>query len=355
MTPRRARERQSVDACTVGDNPFMIATYFGNSEVSKPVRQPVPTRATLAVHPNYHQLLYFWAVVREGGVLRAAQSLHVTPQTVSGQLKLLEQDCRGRLMRRVGRGVEPTDLGRAVYRYAEEIFARGLELAELVRTGSPHGLLPLIVGTVDAVSDATAAAALAPSLAAGLASKLICRHGPFDALLADLTGHRLDLVLSPSALPSASSIRGSSHLLAECDVAFFATAVLARRLKGRFPASLNGAPWLLPAAGTAVRQTLDGWFGRRGIVPAVVGEFDDMNMLHAFGAAGAGVFSAPADLEAEIRHHHGVGVIGRTGEVRARVYAIAAERRIQHPVVTDIMSGPRAAIARPRGARRPAV
>jgi LysR family transcriptional activator of nhaA len=292
----------------------------------------------LAVHPNYHQLLYFWAVVREGGVLRAAQSLHVTPQTVSGQLKLLERDCRGRLMRRIGRGLEPTDLGRAVYRYAEEIFARGLELAELVRTGSPHGLMPLIVGTVDAVSEATVAGALAPRLVAGLAAKLICLHGTFDALLADLAVHRLDLVLSPGALPSSSSIRGSSHLLAECDVVFFATPTLARRLKGRFPASLNGAPWLLPSAGTAVRQSLDGWFGRRGIVPSVVGEFDDMNLLRAFGARGAGVFSAPADLEAEIKRHHRVSAIGRTSEVRARVYAIAAERRIQHPVVTDIMS-----------------
>jgi len=288
-------------------------------------------------HPNYHQLLYFWAVVREGGVVRAAKSLNVTPQTVSGQLKLLEGEFHGRLVIRVGRGLEPTDLGRTVFRYAEEIFARGLELVELVRTGSPHAPLPLIVGIADSVSDVTAAAALAPALAGGLAAKLICRGGPLEALFADLAAYRLDLVLSPSALPSSSSLHGSSHLLAESDVAFFAAPALGRRLKGRFPACLHGAPWLLPSVGTAVRRALDGWFGRYGISPTVAGEFDSSSLMKAVGAQGAGVFCAPAEIEGETVRNYGVAVVGRTNEVRARVYAITVERRIPHPVVTELI------------------
>jgi len=40
---------------------------------------------------NYKHLHYFWAVAREGGVARASERLHLTPQTISGQLSLLEE------------------------------------------------------------------------------------------------------------------------------------------------------------------------------------------------------------------------------------------------------------------------
>ena len=291
----------------------------------------------VANHPNYHQLLYFWAVVREGGVVKAAQALHVTPQTVSGALRLLEAQIPDKLLIRVGRGLEPTELGRTVFRYAEEIFARGLELGELVRTGAARVPLPLVVGIAAGVSHATACASLAPALEAGLASRLLCRHGTVEELLGELDAHRMDLVLAPGALPSASSLRGSSRLLAESDISFFAAPSVARRLKGRFPANLDGAAWLLPAAGTAVRRALDAWLARRGIAPSVVAEFESTNLINDFGGRGLGVFCAPADAERDIVRQHAVRIVGRTSEIRARTYAIALERRMPHPAVAHVM------------------
>ena len=62
-------------------------------------------------HLNYTHLLYFWTVVREGSVTKAAESLHLTPQTVSGQLKLLEQSVGEPLFARAGRGLMLTPAG----------------------------------------------------------------------------------------------------------------------------------------------------------------------------------------------------------------------------------------------------
>ena len=40
---------------------------------------------------NYKHLHYFWTVLRAGGIVRASEQLHLTPQTLSGQIKLLEE------------------------------------------------------------------------------------------------------------------------------------------------------------------------------------------------------------------------------------------------------------------------
>lgn len=287
-------------------------------------------------HPNYHQLLYFWAVVREGGVAKAAEALHVTPQTISGQLKLLQASINGRLLSRVGRRLEPTDLGRAVFRLAEDIFARGLELAEFIRAGTPRAAVPLLVGIADALPASMVCAALAPAQG----TRLTCREGTLEVLLSDLGAHRLDLVLAASALPSSSPLKGSSYLLSESDVVFFATGAVARSLKGRFPHNLDRAPWLLPLPGSAIRRVLDAWFGRHGIVPSIVAELDSSALLHAMAAQGAGVTCAPAEIEKELVARHGLGVIGRARDVRARLYAIALERRVQLPAVAAILGRP---------------
>ncbi|MDH5707750.1 MAG: LysR family transcriptional regulator, partial [Hylemonella sp.] len=41
---------------------------------------------------NFKHLHYFWVTARAGGILRAGKQLHITPQTLSGQIKLLEDN-----------------------------------------------------------------------------------------------------------------------------------------------------------------------------------------------------------------------------------------------------------------------
>jgi len=98
---------------------------------------------------NYHHLLYFWMVAREGGVSKAAEKLRISQPTVSAQVKRLERALGERLLERQGRTVTLTEAGRVVYRYADEIFALGRELRETLRGRPSAGAAQLTVGVAD--------------------------------------------------------------------------------------------------------------------------------------------------------------------------------------------------------------
>lgn len=287
-------------------------------------------------HPNYNHLLYFWAVVHEGGIAQAAEALHVTPQTISGQLRLLAEEFGGQLFEKKGRRLAPTDLGRVVYEYADEIFSRGQELASVMRGASPLERRNVTIGISDVVPRLVAWRVLAPLMLRDQPYRVTCRAGTLEALVTELAAHRLDLVLSTSALPSDAGIRAFNHLLGESDISFFAAPRLARRLSRAFPESLHLAPMLLPTPRSANRRVLDAWFAQAGITPTVVGEFDDSALVKTVGQGGVGVFTAPAAIEDEVTRQFQVRVIGRTGGMRARFYAISTERRIKHPAVVEI-------------------
>lgn len=298
-------------------------------------------------HLNYNHLLYFWTVMREGGIARAAEVLHLTPQTISGQLKLLEQQAGGALLEKRGRRLVATDLGRLAFSYAEEIFMRGQELASVLRGAAPRGPRSFTIGVSDAVPKLVTWRVLAPLLSTSQPTgeqplHVICHEGALQSLLSDLAAHRLDLVLSTSQLPADSGIKAFSHLLGESDLTFFAIPALANKLRRGFPGSLDQAPFLLPTDRSANRRVLDAWFIANKITPHIVGEFDDSALIKTFGQAGAGVFVAPAAIAAEIQSQFGVAQIGSRSDLRARFYAITMERRIKHPAVAQITAAARA-------------
>lgn len=290
-------------------------------------------------HPNYNHLLYFWMVVREGGVARAAEALHITPQTISGQIRLLEDELNGRLLEKKGRRAAPTELGLTVYEYADEIFSRGQDLIRVLQGITPHGQQTVTVGVSDVVPSLIVWRAIAPLMRGDNPFRVVCHTGSLDTLVADLAAHRLDLVLSSSALTAGSGFRAYSHLLGECEISFFAPPRLAARLRRGFPGSLDQAPFLLPTERSPNRRVFENWFLEHAITPKVVGEFDGSGLLKTFGQGGLGVFAAPSAIEAEVIRQCKVKVIGRADSVRARFYALSMERRIRHPAVMQIMTG----------------
>lgn len=290
-------------------------------------------------HPNYNHLLYFWMVVRNGGVARAAEALHVTPQTISGQIKLLEAELDGRLLEKKGRRVVPTELGLTVHEYADEIFSRGQDLIRVLRGVTPHSQRTVTIGVSDVVPNLVAWRTIAPLMQGDNPFRVVCHTGTLDTLVADLAAHRLDLVLSTSALTGSSGFRAFSHLLGECEISFFAPPRLAARLRRNFPGSLDQMPFLLPTERSPNRRILENWFMEHGITPQVVGEFDDSGLLKAFGDLG--VFAAPAAIEKEVVRQCKVKVIGKAGSARAKFFALSMERRIRHPAVIQIMTGAR--------------
>jgi LysR family transcriptional activator of nhaA len=257
---------------------------------------------------NYHHLHYFWVVARTGSIARASEELRLSQPTISNQLKTLEASLGHPLLERRGRGLVLTDVGRTVQRYADEIFRTGRELQQALKGVPSRERITLSVGVVDAIPKLVAERLLQAAVGAVKDLRLVCREGPLPTLLAALALHELDVVL------------------------FLAAPGLAHLRKG-FPGSLDGAPVLLPAAGTALRQELESWFEARGVKPQVVGEFDDGALLKAFGARGMGIFAAPTLIEKEVCAQYGVAVVGRTEEVRERFHALTVERRLRHPAV----------------------
>ena len=291
---------------------------------------------------NYKHLLYFWVTAKAGGIMRAGEQLHTTPQTLSGQIKLLEDWLGRRLFKKSGRQLELTEDGRLALGYADQIFTLGAELETALR--ADHGrakVLEFKVGVADSVSKSIAYRLLEPALTIAEPVRLICQEGKFPDLLAQLALNRLDLVIADEPMSRRLSVRAFNHPLGGTAMSFFATPALKAQLKGRFPQCLNAQPMLIVGNQASVRQQLEGWLTRHGVQPRIVGEFDDGALMTAFGREGRGVFMAPTVLEAEMVRQFGVKVIGRTEELREEFYAVSVERRITHPCVVAITDAAR--------------
>ena len=286
---------------------------------------------------NFKHLHYFWRVAKAGGVARASEQLHLTPQTISEQIGLLEDAVGTPLFAKKGRNLELTDAGRLALGYAQDIFALGSELEESLRN-YPAGGRPVEfrVGVAEAVSKTIAYRLIEPATRLPTAMRLVCRESKLDSLLAELAAHRLDLVISDAPIPPSVSVRAYNHRLGESGVSFFASAELFKHCKGKFPACLDGAPMLFPGDGAAVRPRLDRWRDANKLRPRVVGEFDDSALMKAFGQRGAGVFIGPTVLESEIEKQYGVKTLGRTLDIVEEFFAISVERRVTHPSVVAI-------------------
>jgi len=291
---------------------------------------------------NYKHLHYFWMVAKQGGIARASERLHLTPQTISGQISLLEEQLGETLFSKVGRNLELTETGRLVLSYADEIFALGGELEEAVRNLPIDRPLVFKVGVADVVPKSIAYRLLAPALEMPDPVRIVCRENNLESLLAELALHRIDMVIADGPIPSGLNVRGFNHVLGECGISFMAISKLARNLRKNFPHSLNGAPLLIPSEINLVQPRLLNWLDSLHIHPRIVGEFDDSALMKAFGQAGAGVFIVPTAIADEVAKQFGVAIVGDTEIVREQFYAISVERRISHPAVAAITETARA-------------
>lgn len=286
---------------------------------------------------NYHHLLYFWTVAREGSIAQAAKQLRLAPPTVHAQIRALERSLGQSLLVRRGRGLSLTDTGQVVLGYAEEIFSLGRELLSSVQRGQQAAgrTLRFNVGVVDSVPKMVVRELLRPAQELSLEPPvhLVVREGKLEPLVAELATHRLDLVLADHPYGAPSSIRIFHHRLGECGVTFLATPDLAAELKPGFPRSLDGAPALLPTENTAMRSSLESWFDSVGIRPRALAEFEDSALLKVFGSDSRAFFAVPSVAVDALTHLHPVSVIGSTEECRERFFAISAERRLKHPAV----------------------
>jgi LysR family transcriptional regulator, transcriptional activator of nhaA len=291
---------------------------------------------------NYHHLYYFWTVARTGTVTKASEELRLSPPTISAQLGTLEESLGEKLFMRSGRKLVLTDMGHAVFAYADQIFKLGRRLQDAVKDGRTGNPLRLSVGITDVVPKAIVYRLIEPIFELGGPVRIACREASFERLLAELGTHELDLVISDEAVAAKASIRAYNHFLGEAGVVFMADRKLAMRYRRGFPRSLDGAPLLLPTEHAGVRRSLDQWFYEHGVQPRVVGEFQDYALLRIFGEAGKGIFPVPSLFQGEMKARYHMSLIGKTDTVFGRFYAISTERRLTHPGVIAICGVARA-------------
>jgi LysR family transcriptional activator of nhaA len=286
---------------------------------------------------NYHHLLYFWSVAKHGTVAKACEELRLAQPTISAQIRLLEETLGEQLFTRAGRYLALTEMGRMVFKYAEEIFSLGHDLMNTVKgrgTGKP---LRLAVGIADVIPKLLASQLLKSAFTPAQPTRIVCWENKLEQLLAELAVHALDLVIADTPAPPHIHVQVYNHLMGESGVTLFGTAKLAARYRRNFPRSLTGAPVLLPTANATLRRLLDDWLVRHGIHPTIVGEFEDSATLKTFGQEGYGLFPGSTAMEQRICRQYHVQVVGRLTAVTQRFYAITVERRLKHPAVLAII------------------
>jgi LysR family transcriptional activator of nhaA len=290
---------------------------------------------------NYHHLLYFWTVAREGSIARACRQLHLTEPTISSQLRALARSLDAKLFDRVGRNLVLTETGRIVFRYADDIFSLGRELQDTLRGRPPGRPLRLLVGIAETLPELIAYRLLEPALHLPESLQIICEQGKPEQLLAQLGLNNLDVVLADAPVSPVIKIRAFSHLLGECGVSLFASPELVGAYRRGFPRSLHGAPFLLPAENTVLRRSLEQWFDAQGISPLVRGEFADPTLLKVFGQNGAGIFAVRTAIEEETQRQYRVRLLARIDAIRERFYAISLEKKLKHPAVVALTEAAR--------------
>ena len=285
---------------------------------------------------NYRHLYYFWVVAKEGGITRAAERLGLAVQTVSSQLTLLEQSLGKALFSQQGRRLVLTEAGRVAMNYADQIFLLGLQMQEAV-TEADSGRVRLAVGISDSLPKLSAYRMLEQAMKIDRKVRLVCYEDNFEALLADLALHKLDVVLTDREVQPGSALKVFSHQLFESEMLVVGLPALAASYGKDFPENLNGAPFLLPTRNNALRGKIDEWFVQANVKPDVVGEFEDNALLNTFGRRGLGLFFAPAALAGEIEAQFGAVQVGAVPGVREQFYVISNERKIKHPAVEAIL------------------
>jgi LysR family transcriptional activator of nhaA len=272
-------------------------------------------------------------VCKQGSVTKAADALFLTPQTVTGQIKALEDRMDGKLTKRNGRSVEPTELGQLVYKYADRMFGLSYEMLDIVNYSQRSNIL-FDVGVADALSKRLVSKILLTTIPEDDSIHLRCFESTHEMLLEQLAQHKLDMILSDCPVDSGKSPGLFSKKLGESRMSFFTTS----EIKGaKFPEVLEQRKLLIPGSRTSMGRKILQWFDQQGLQPNVLGEFDDVALMKAFSQYKKDViFLAPSIYISDIRGDRPLQMIGHIDELKEEYYVIFAERMIQHPAVKSV-------------------
>lgn len=277
---------------------------------------------------NYHHLRYFLAVASEGGIKAAADVLHVSPPTLSTQVRELESFLGTPLFVREGRRLLPTDAGRVVQRYAERIFGLGDEMLEVVRRGAPVGPQTVHLGIGDAVPKLLVSSILIRARHEAPDLRVVVREGLPGELYPALVAHQIDLVVANEPPPSSLKTALFSRRAGRFAVSFVAAPSLVKKFRRH--SGLDGFPVLVPTRESPLRRELDRWWEDEGIRPDIRAEFDDAAAMCEMAADGAGAAPLPAPVLDSAVRRYGLRTLPLRTGIHEELFVVTAERQFAH-------------------------
>jgi LysR family transcriptional activator of nhaA len=286
---------------------------------------------------NLRHLYYFWVIAREGAIVRAAEHLSLTPQTLSGQLAAFEAALGNALFRRANRALQLTDFGQTVFGYADDMFQTAQALTDVLRQPAEHRPLSLSVGIAASIHKLIAYYLTKPALSLRREVRLSCRTADTPELLKRLGQRELDVVLTDRQPGFGEASQFRSYRLASSTMSLYAAPELADSLSGNFPDSLNGRPFLATSLDAPYINALMNWFSSQGIRVNVVAEVDDSALIKVFGRHGLGYFAAPTSIRDEVCRQYQVVHVASIDDVRDTLYAVTRARGSHNDAVTELL------------------
>ena len=282
---------------------------------------------------NYNHLYYFWQVVRLGGITRAGEVLHLTPQTISGQLKQFQAQFGELLLVRSGKKLVLSQLGEQVYEHADAMFSEQETLLGLMDRGVSTRHHRLRIGAADVLPKLTVRGLLEPVLQLSPRPMLSVREVELAELMDDLAHRRLDAIITDRPLASAGHARTDSQLVLSSEMAIYAATSIAGPLHDNFPQSLHGAPVLLPSPVSYARRLIEEWFHQHDLHPEVVAEIEDSALTKSFGQMGHGFFAAPLAQAEQICEQYQVQLLGKCDGIEEQFFVVTLADGPVNPTV----------------------
>lgn len=286
---------------------------------------------------NYHHLYYFYRIVVDGGVNKAAKRLRLSQSTLSTQLRSLEENLGSMLFERKGRALLLTEAGEVALGYAEEIFAQG-EAMRSWFAGTPGKAPNLVrIGALSPLSKNLQYEMIRPLLMEGQV-RLQVVESDYTDLLDRLRRHRIDLLISN--IPAGGLQCGEeTHLLGEMPMYLVGRPPF-RIPSTPFPEWLKDIPLFLPTSQTYARAEFDALLIRAGVTPLIRAEVDDMALLRLLALSGAGLALVPEiGVKFELEEKKLLRIEKLSG-VSERFYAMTPKRKaLSDPIRLLIESG----------------
>lgn len=286
---------------------------------------------------NYHHLRYFHAIVREGSLTKAAQSLHVSQSALSVQLKKLEESLGGPLFDRKHKSLRLTEEGRIVLDYAETIFRTGEELIATLQNKSKRYREVLRVGAVSTLSKNFQLSFLKEALE-DQSVEVVIHSDNLRGLIRQLKAHTIDLVLSNSPVLRDTDLKIHSQLVDEQAVSLVGPPTMATIGSFRFPEDLRDVPMVLPSLESNIRASFDLVMERAGFAPLIAAEADDMAMLRLIARETSAITLVPPVVVHDELKSGRLLELHRLPELRETFYAITATRRYPNPYLKKLLT-----------------